>query len=196
MTKGTNPELEIVQLFMLTTELIVNEAAPKAPLTVAGTTDLLRLECLERVLACADAWFRIFFSMPDTALLELPLAIFWQLHHNTAALFRLTVLDDPAWDRDAVRRTVDVFEMLERLAVNLEHVPGLTGRNADDEDDAVCESVRAIREMKGNWEAEVAAASQGRGAVADLPGFAGDEDAGMNFLNDPWLSDMFGGWTA
>lgn len=156
---------------MLTTELLVNEAAPNTPLTVAGTTDLLRLECLERMLACADAWLRIFFSMPEAALLELPLAIFWQLQHTVVALFRLTMLDDPAWDRDNVRRTVDVFEMLERLAANLERVPGLTDR-ADN--DAIIKSTRAIRERKGKWEAE-AAASQGgvARAPAGVPAGAG-----------------------
>jgi len=95
--------------------------------------------------------------------MEIPRAIYWQLEHVMTSLFQLTMLDDPAWDRDAVRRTADVFEMLERLAAGLESLPvQRLGMDPDPDDDLALGTARCLREMKGNWEAEFAAAQEQR----------------------------------
>jgi hypothetical protein len=185
-------------LFLHSTELLVNQAAIRKPVTAtAGNTDLQRLECLQNCFAATKAWNHVFFNLPDMAYLELPAVAFLQLQHVLMSLYELTTLDDPVWDRDAVRRENDYFKLAEQVAGVLDRLPHLMGSPGGPEEDVLKRAAWDIRFEYGGKvfddgrpdAPKYGPASPSAVAVpAQLP-MSEDEDADF-VIDDQWLSDM------
>lgn len=128
------------------------------PTTPAGTVDFSALDNLHGVLRTISSWMAAFETLPPLAPMGFTYPVFAQLSHCALSLFRLTVLRDPAWDRAAVRRTADVFDIVDRLAARLEALPALAGLVIDrNEDNIFMTHARFMRAMRTSLEMEVAA---------------------------------------
>lgn len=88
--------------------------------------------------------------------------------HCSKSLYRLTVLDDPAWDRRAVREQIDILALCDRLirsyeeAAEKRRVVGGTSV----EEDQFTRGARVLRSMKAGVEAEMAIIDRGGGDQA------------------------------
>ncbi|KAF1985123.1 hypothetical protein K402DRAFT_380016 [Aulographum hederae CBS 113979] len=92
-----------------------------------------RLQNLWKCLDAIKSWFALFLSIPTTSYPHLSMAIFTHLGHNLVSLFRLTTLDTPdlpAWDRQRVRREIDLGDTIKILVRNIEGVPAVLGKDS------------------------------------------------------------------
>lgn len=143
------------------TELVIQEAAlakPKAP--VSGTMlDLQRYEAMEACLSAVKDWFDRHFSIPSFVYIGMTFSYWCHMCHCLLVLSRLSILNEPAWDRRAVRNKIDLLAICEQLKIGFEEVATQrlmdTGQTA--EEDGFAKFTRMLRTMKSNWVAEVAA---------------------------------------
>lgn len=134
--------------------------------------------------------------------------------HSLMLLYRLYVLEDPAWDRAAVRARLDLFALCDRLAAILDDTAArrMSGQYA--EEDMFVKFAKMIRSMRNGWLSEVQAADwmdnhnhqrqsqsqdqwlgQGQGLEVDA-GLAGGFMPTMSIpmtmtSDDAWLQDIF-----
>jgi hypothetical protein len=184
---------EIVLLFLHSTKLMIYEMEVDNQTTGRDFIPTERLECLQRYLDSLDDWFRIFFSMPSAAYLELPVVVFWhQLARSTKSLFELTALNDPGWDQDAVRRRLDFLDIMEKIASSLDSLQELIISNDGVEEDSVKKAARQVRVTKGICEDEIRASQAG--TLAPAAAAVGNDPAMNIFFDDQWLTDSLGAW--
>ncbi|KAH8199422.1 hypothetical protein TruAng_006417 [Truncatella angustata] len=128
-----------------------------------------------------------------------------------ATLYRLSVLDEPDWDRAAVRREVDVIAVLNSLADKMSKVAAAAGLKGDATmpcGDMFSKGSNTLRATASIWgsslppieDATSSAADAGPGqfgdaGIAETAEISADTMALMLDLNsDPWLTDLFTSW--
>jgi hypothetical protein len=162
------------------------------------------MEGLQNCLRCLRDWLNVFFSLGEIMLVDLPAAAFIQLDHVSHSLFHLTSLEDPFWDRDAVMKTVNAFDVMEQVIQMLQNIPGLTGRKEDDPDDSVNKAIEGIRSQKQGWMMKMSqlAASSGAGHQQAVPvdrsqeqgAYWGDDLMPNTGPDEQWLRDFLVSW--
>jgi hypothetical protein len=103
------------------------------------------------------SWFDVYFLILPAEYIGFPFIIFSQLTRCLIVLFKLSTLDDPAWDKSFVRNTADVILILNQAIFNLRQVNWLAKLEDDNPEVNVfsrgADSYEAIR-MR--WEVKVA----------------------------------------
>ncbi|KAI0385678.1 putative C6 transcription factor [Hypomontagnella monticulosa] len=123
-------------------ELSINEAAHTANsdaplLTTTGidgtghVSDFERIECLWRSVTAIKSWLDIFLSLPPSEFRGFSFLLWAQMARCVVILYRLSTLEDPAWDRKAVRNVIDLPLVLDQIAEKLE----LTCRESNESPD-------------------------------------------------------------
>ncbi|OHF02992.1 hypothetical protein CORC01_01750 [Colletotrichum orchidophilum] len=142
------------------TELSIQEIAlsnKTGTCVPANLPDVARLDILYACLHAVKAWFDHFLTLPPAAYYTTPFLTFAQLSHCTIALYRLSVLEDPVWDRASVRSTIDLIATLDEIGDRFMRVCSEAGLNVDvEEGNAFARAVKTIRGLKGTWEASMA----------------------------------------
>ncbi len=113
-------------------ELILNESSLSVP--PAGALDLADLDRannLERCLASIAAFWDFLDRIPSEDFVGFTFSFYSYLAHNLLSLYGLSVMDDPACDRNAVRSRLDVLSVLDRFCEKLQEV-SRTGGLADE----------------------------------------------------------------
>ena len=143
------------------TELAIHEIAIAKPKAAFHgiMSDMQRYEALEACLSAVKDWFDRHFSIPSYVYIGMTFGYWWNMAHCLWTLYRLTVLDDPAWDRRAVRSRVDLFAILDQLKVGFEEVAAQRRLESGSavEEDSFSKFVKMAWTMKNNWGPEVAA---------------------------------------
>ena len=105
-------------------------------------------------LTSARAWYDTFFGMPTIEVPGVSFGFFIQLSQTQTALYRLTISDDPAWDKSVLRNSADILDLLSRCIVRFEEVdhaypqkPGGEG-----EETLFTKAVKIMKMLKANWE--------------------------------------------
>lgn len=140
-------------------------------------------------------------SLVDTYLsIEIPehrgINIFVMMHclHGVQSLHRLTILDDPAWDRAAVRRTADVIFYLDQIVQLLDRIHEHIAPEVDEGYESVwSKGADKLRRAIPNW---VSAIEKEGAAALDQDVGAGTEGSlfdptVFNFSEEPFLQDLF-----
>ncbi|KAI0097428.1 hypothetical protein F4776DRAFT_676824 [Hypoxylon sp. NC0597] len=180
-------------------QLLINESAISKPATPWNKPDLRRFEVYQSCLSSIKAYFDTFFSMPVDLLRSMPFTNSTQIVYILKCLYRISTVQDPAWDRAAVRRSVDLIPTCDKIIGTLEFMKAASTLASPDggEDDAHNWALSVFRKMRAAWQIEldnidaVNTASHEVGVVdGTLGGFATSTD----FTGDPWLSDLFNFW--
>lgn len=120
---------------------------------------------------------------------------FAQFTHSLVVLLRLTTLEEPGWDRDEVRRRVDVFAILDRACERVDRIPGELGLvdSADGQRSGLffktnylfraikqlfLRHAKAGEDMESGFEAQASQAS------------TTENEFIMDLSNEPWLADL------
>ncbi|KAI8244231.1 Efflux pump mlcE [Colletotrichum sp. SAR 10_96] len=152
----------------------------------ANLPDVARLDILYACLHAVKAWFEHFFTLPPAAYYAIPFTFFAQLSQCVIALYRLTIFEDPVWDRTSVRNTIDLIATLDEVGDRFMRVCSEAGLNIDvEEGNAFAKAVKTIRGLRGNWESTLGVGSEtidmerpiSRGSVKEQSlrdGFAAD----------------------
>jgi hypothetical protein len=214
----------VAQLHLLSAQLVISEGTQTKDLSspATGATDLAVLECLQTRIRIIRAWLSAFTSLPPQSPIGFTSLILAQMYHTITCLYRLTTLRDPAWDRSAVRQSVDILTAIDQTVEMFENVAHAMDWVIEDEDDDVwtkhgkmMRHLRTIIESElatidKSVDAEVAVPEQqvqqgypdqvavgGGGLGSGLPFGYTQLDVPMGGLaDDQWWSDIFGPWEA
>jgi hypothetical protein len=183
---GLKPEFRedrVAQLFILSTEISIYETAHQWPF-VPGELSLQRINYFNSCLRSLQEYYKIYFTLSPSAYRGINFNLFAQAAGTLIALLRLTLVDDPSWDKEATRQTCDVIQILEQMAKNLEDVPKHTGLIIDDEEENIfANAAKIMRNIKAHWESEITA-----NQLNSLTQSAYNE--GFNLLDDFWLEGL------
>lgn len=176
MSLNANRESEVLLAHLHATSLTIHEIAlDHMPII----SDFPRLDCLYASLDAIKSWFEVFFSIPPTAYVHLPFSIVSQLTHCLLVGYRLSTLEDPAWDTARARTNVDVLLVLDQVIENMAQVI-----DQETNGDILSGIANALRTMRVRWEARLG--SELVISNADQALFNG---LSMDFLdNDDWLN--------
>ena len=137
------------------TALALNECALSKTPTVSEGLCFQRLECLYASVDALKSWFDVFLAIPPGEYIGFPFGIFSQLVHNLVTLYQLSTLDEPAWDKAAVRRIADVLHILKCVVNNTAQVAPLTKRDSNPDDDVFTHLSIRYESIRAGWEAKL-----------------------------------------
>ncbi|KAH6653168.1 hypothetical protein BKA67DRAFT_659807 [Truncatella angustata] len=182
-----------------------------SPSSVIKPVDIPRLQALHDCLQAIKRSMSIVLSFEPVQYVGFPFAFMCHMSHSLQTLYRLSVLDEPDWDRAAVRREVDVIAVLNSLADKMSKVAAAAGLKGDATmpcGDMFSKGSNTLRATASIWgsslppieDATSSAADAGPGqfgdaGIAETAEISADTMALMLDLNsDPWLTDLFTSW--
>lgn len=182
----SNPHLvEIVTVYLLSIEVLINEL-PLYPADrpVPSSIDFGKTECFYACLSALTRFHEIWLALTPEELPGMPMPLHMLAHRCTHILYRLALVDDPAWDRAAVARALDPLETIERSAALSAAVPAAIGLETDGTD--IYSRIAAVqRETVPIWRRALEEA--GVGGMGNTVG-VGDL-AEMDLAFDGWFSE-------
>lgn len=148
---------EVVLAHLYSTELTINEIALSQVLIITNHSNFQQLKCLYACVESIKSWFGVFFTIPPTAYIGFPFSIFSQIVRCLVTLYRLSTLNDPAWDKNGVWKTADLLLILDQVINNMEQVKTLAGLDNNDcpEGDIFSRTAKLFRSIRPEWEAKL-----------------------------------------
>ncbi|KAM7186796.1 hypothetical protein V8F20_011229 [Naviculisporaceae sp. PSN 640] len=163
---------EAIICYIHHTDLVIQETAlthlkPPPP----STPDYERYEILQSCLASVTAWFETYCRMPPESYLAVPVTFWSQLSLCSNTLYRLTLLDDPAWDRQAVRERLDFLTLCDRLVDRYEKATERRRVKLDVsvEEDQFTRAARVLRQMRASAGEGIRALDSGGNTLTPTP---------------------------
>lgn len=167
-----------------------------------------RLEMLHQCLEAVKSNIANFFSFSPERYPGMPFALMVHFSHANQVLYRLSILDEPDWDRNAVRQTADIITVLNEAANKMSLVNAAAGIVEDGAHPYIfTKGAAVLRNTITIWEASLAQhgvsgvdVSVGTAASNNATGndiaFPGGDPMPMmmEFGNEAWLTDMFTSW--
>ncbi|KAE9364158.1 hypothetical protein N431DRAFT_549798 [Stipitochalara longipes BDJ] len=111
------PENTFLLMHYHTLEMRLHKVAllDQVPSSQYGTYTTTRLHILYSCLMATEAFFKVFFTLPDAAYITMPYVFTAQFMHATITLSKLLYFQDPAWDRQYVASVLDLPTIIETL---------------------------------------------------------------------------------
>ena len=218
----------MIQAHSAATEIAIQSVG----LFTRDVIDPNRIESMYACLKAVKSWYEVFFSIPLSEMAGIPFMLYVELSQSQVALYRLTTIEDTAWDKELVRNTANLLVLLdhtiERFLGAGEAYPF---RAVPDEETIFAKGARVMRGIKNLWEPAVTpylgnlptpssqamsgnslnslnnnnggsnsnSNSNSGGHAVDLTAEMVDnnvmiEQAGVDFGDWAWMSDVFGPW--
>lgn len=151
----SNSWAEVVLAHLYSTELAVNEITLSEVPIATNHSDFKHLKRLYACVESIKSWFDVFFTIPPIDYIGFPFSIFSQLLHCLVTLYRLSTLQDPAWDKNGVQETIDLLLTLDQVINNMEQVATVAGLDNSNstEGDVFSRIARELRSIRLEWEA-------------------------------------------
>jgi hypothetical protein len=162
---------------------ILEPAMAKPKSSFNGTmSDMERYEAMEASLCAAKEWFDRHFSIPPYVYVGMTFPYWWNMAHCLVTIHRLSILEDPAWDRHAVRSKCDLIAFCDRLRLGFEEVAALRRMEAGptEEEDSFAKFVKLMVLMKNSW-------------VRDLSAVEGNPKPGSAAPAEPLINENIDG---
>ncbi|KAI4285158.1 MAG: hypothetical protein L6R35_004724 [Caloplaca aegaea] len=188
---------EIVLAHFYSTQLTINETVLSS---LPSSNNQADFQPVERLYACIESvksWFEIFFTIPPIAYVGFPFSIFSQLVRCLSTLYRLSTLEDPAWERKSVQKTADLLVIFDQVIKNMEQVAAIAGQdnNGSIGEDTFSRTAKMFRSIRPGWEAKLGGLDSE--TVSTLPTLPVGTDIPLPevTLTEPmdkdWLMDLF-----
>ncbi|CAJ2500229.1 Uu.00g030820.m01.CDS01 [Anthostomella pinea] len=155
------------------TGLLIYESAISKPHLPWNEPDYERFEIYQGCLNSIRAWLDTFFSTPI----------------NLYRIYRITTLEDPVWDRDAVRKAVDLIPTCDKIIGIFEYLktaPALISSGCGD-DEAYTWGTEVLQKMRRTWQADISKLDAASRTSQNMTVVDGTQ--AMNFWGDPWWLD-------
>ena len=188
---------EVVLAHLYSTELTINEISLSQMPIISDNSSFQQVECLYACVESVKSWFEVFFTIPPNAYIGFPFSIFSQLVRCLVTLYKLSTLDDPAWNKNGVRKTADLLLIFDQVINNMEQVSALAGLDNSDsvEGDVFSRTAKMFRSIRPGWEAILV------GPVGPLVSTSPNlpnanetplpEDFPLGHYDNDWLTDLF-----
>ncbi|RYP07563.1 hypothetical protein DL764_002418 [Monosporascus ibericus] len=175
--RGLPPQLvenRVVLASLYSTEAQINELGLQnpAPSSPPVSMDFGRTECFDGFLRATKLWLEKHFSFESADYIGFTISMHIFFSRLTQVLYRLSLTDDPAWDRAAVRHTVDLIATLETSAARFAGVARAAGFEGEGPGgaDTFTRAAHALQATIPNWRAKLEQA----GAIPVTTPAAGD----------------------
>ncbi|RYP48093.1 hypothetical protein DL768_005946 [Monosporascus sp. mg162] len=176
----------VVLTYLYSAEAQVNELGllNPAPSSLPVSMDFGRTECFEGFLRATKLWLEKYFSFRSAEYIGFTISMFLFFSRLTQFLYRLSLTDDPAWDRAAVCHAVDLIAALETGAARFAGVARAAGFEGDGSDggDMFTRAAHALQVTIPNWRAKLEQAGAipvTAPAPGDNAGVAGAGETGL-----------------
>lgn len=147
-----------VLLYLSHSEIIINEASISKFPVLSNGPDLHRIESLYTCLRAAQTWIDIWLSMPPEDYISCSFLMFFQFSRALVNLYRISTLEDPAFDKCAVRETANLLEIIDRLVDQTQKAAHHLCPNTPSQDYKMTlfgRGVRMVQSLKQAWEAKL-----------------------------------------
>lgn len=202
--KAADSSQAYLQSHILGAEILVQSVG----LTGRHMPSTQRIDAMYLCLKAVRAWYDNFFTVPLEVMPGFPFSLYIQLLHAQISLYRITVSDEPGWDKDIVRNTANLLEILDRIADLFDRLQTIYTFKADVANDTIfVKTAKVMRTMRSTWEPVLAPHLTGMPtpnsqvmpvqhlAETNLPGQQVLEDhVAMDFSDINWMTDVFGPW--
>ncbi|KAI0123609.1 hypothetical protein BJ170DRAFT_639781 [Xylariales sp. AK1849] len=169
--------------------------------------DIPRLELLHSCLEAVKLSISVYLSFTPAEYPSFPFAVLCHLAHSIQMLYRLSMLDEPDWDRAAVRRSADIVAVLHEAGDKLGQVGAAAHIVHDGGLDIFTRGEQTMRTTAALWGASLAQTGVGTNNGMAPPALAesgGPEHAEngadtampmtLDFGNDAWLIELLASW--
>lgn len=203
------PWAVMIQLQLHYTELVILENGLMHNPYIPEKHNFRRYEILSQIVEHVRAWFDIFFKSIPEFYLGFSFAHWCQLAQSLMALYKLSSLNEPSWDRAALRRDIDLFGVCDQLLAATEQA-GLrrqaagsqpNGQRSRFEEDMFITISRMLTNVKNTWAQELNGGKTSETEAVRLPvenSMANQQftdtvpmQTSFNFLDDAWLAEIF-----
>ncbi|KAI1126003.1 hypothetical protein F5Y10DRAFT_279115 [Nemania abortiva] len=176
-------------------ELLLYESAMTNPTEQRNEPDFQRFAVYQGCLNSVKAWLDSFFSMPTHLHASMPFTSFRQLTYTLCSLHNLSVLNDPAWDRAAVRKFLDLLPTCDRVISIFQYLKGSSAVKSPDwsGDESYSLAIRVLEKMRLTWQSEMATVEPANVAMLDSEVLY--ESQSLDNLVNFWISDPNNFWS-
>ncbi|KAJ5227234.1 uncharacterized protein N7469_007240 [Penicillium citrinum] len=183
-----------VLLYTSMAEFVIHETVMK-DMSTPSSPELHRLESLCTCLHASKTWFDVYLSIPPETYLGIPFTIYFQFSRALVTLYKLSTLDDPAWDKNMVRNTANILDILDRITY------GMKTANSQDINEAEWnifdKGAKMAQSIKQGWEPKLMEtwypSVSANGIEGDFVASNAAIDASpMNGFDDAWMMEIFG----
>lgn len=188
----------VLLMYLYNAEIIINEIS-LAPPTIPHAPDLHRLDSLYSSLQATKNWLEVWLELEGEEYLQVSSVIFFQFTRAIVNLYRLTVLEDPAWSKTMVRDTANIIEYLSRNEAIIKKCPTYLIFDQNREMNLLEKGLKMVQSMRMNWEPKLMEMWH-----PNMPGNSG-VDGGIIQANtilpdvmpfsgfvEPWMMDFLG----
>ncbi|UKZ81366.1 hypothetical protein TrVFT333_009138 [Trichoderma virens FT-333] len=140
----------VIQMHLFSTETQIHSIGLFGATRIPDTP---RIDSMYAGLVAARAWYDVLFAIPLAEFIGMPFSLYVELAQIHALLYRVSTMDDPAWDKEIVRSTADLGNYLDRtidLFTKAEALYPLRGGSEDVSIFGKCTKV--LRNVRSNWE--------------------------------------------
>ncbi|KAL7624951.1 hypothetical protein AAE478_004165 [Parahypoxylon ruwenzoriense] len=186
-------------------------SGPPKTANTSGSVDIGKIDAYYGSLQASKAGLENYLSFPLTDYVGFSFAHTIQLGRAAQTLYRLMVVDDPEWDRTIAKNSIDLMAAMEQIADNFMRVSAVCGVDTSDSpecSDYYSKAANAFRGTIPTWTATLEQVGLGAGvgtgaetgaapaAVDQMPAAGIPEFTSMEWLDEPWLTDMLRSWEA
>jgi hypothetical protein len=200
LATSSNWTLDVLLSYLYITEVLMYEIAflPQGAPASRSNFNFKRLEYLNACLQSAKSSLDVFLSFEPLQYVGMSFPIILHFSYSIQILYRLSILEDPEWDRDVVRSTADVIWYLEQVAVKMGEVnEALRLEYIGMGTTSFARGAEAIRATIPLWNSVLERNANGpttspQGAAQGGDGFPDTGPA--NLSDDSWFMDIFASW--
>lgn len=181
-------------MYLHSTETVINSLAlaeygPPSP--YHRGYDSRRTEFLHQCLDSAKSTVDAYLSFSPTELTGISILPMLQFRHSTQLLYRLSLLEDPSWDRSFVGESIDIVRCLSQAADRFEMASDVAKSAGNRSGQKFLSKVASgLRNLTPAWSAALGQP----GAAGPEAGSIHTESMVLGFADDTWLQDAFWSW--
>ncbi|KAK0386169.1 hypothetical protein NLU13_6006 [Sarocladium strictum] len=206
------PELmanALVQGHLLATEIQIESVG-----LFAGDSNMpesQRIDGLYATVKAVRAWYDLFLGMPAQDIPGMPFTFFIHFTQTHVVLYKLTISDDPAWDKSYLRSTADPTVYFDRSIERFQQIAAVYPMNSTSDLPSVfTKAMSMVSHLKATWEPTLTQHLGGlptpesqaapNTTLGMTPNITTDPTAGLgdpstwDFGDMGWMNDVFGPW--
>ncbi|KAJ5595453.1 uncharacterized protein N7459_001661 [Penicillium hispanicum] len=190
-------ENQVIRMYLANADLMIHETSLKVPI-ISDSPDAQDLQSLYSSLQAAKSCLNVWITVPPEHYMGVSFTIF-QFCRALMNLYKLSTLDSPGWDRNAVRNAANILHYLDHLQANFKRA----SEHLDQEADAnmFVAAVRMMTTIKQRWEPILMESWYPAMPVSEVTNGV-DADNGiekhdafqLDYVDDTWMMDFLGGF--
>jgi hypothetical protein len=170
-----------------------------------------RINGMYATVKAVRAWYDLWLNMPPQEVPGMPFSFFIHFTQTHVVLYKLTVSNDPAWDKSYLRSTADPTIYLDRSIERFQAIAAMYPMKTNSDLPTIfCKGASMVSHIKATWEPTLMQHLGGlptpesqaapNSAIGLTPNLSVDPTVGLgdpstwDFGDMGWMTDVFGPW--